>query len=371
MSPNDHSDSDVLESSFSYGWCVTDHKDGKEIRPFYRTADYLQEEPYATSVKAMLKKLGLPLPKPEEIFRGTRHDLLFLNSHGVVLRIGPTDVMDMINPGILQPLGWMEDPDIRIGTEEIPFTVAIYPGIELFKDWQNNMHRPELTVDLPAMLYATGQNRGDYDDSNRGVIRILDDTGREAAVEVILDMDNKCNFSSEVLSEKRANHMARAAEFHENMGDILAQTIESTFAGTNDIQYWQRAFEVHQPLRRLFWEAFSSAEKSDAAPDIKARQKFWDTCVQVTNNPHAAVVPMWHKQTQKSGATEFVREEVFIPQAVLYHPWTGEGIDRTIQPMNVDPAVKAAVQRDHMAKLKGQESKSVVSFAPAKPSALC
>ena len=355
--------------SFDYGWCTTDHKAGKEIRPGYRTLDYLQDEPFATSIKNMLDKLGLPFPQPEEIFRGTRHDLLFLNSHGVVLRIGPTDVTDMINPGVLQPLGWMEDPDIRV--KELPFAIAVYPGIELYNDWLNDMHRPPIAGDRGILFFATGQSSSDHVDNNDGIIRILDDEGKEAAVKVVLDLDNKSIYSSEKLAEKRSSHMARAAEFHENMGDILSHTIESVFAEERDFQLWRRAFEAHQPLRRLFWEAFSSTEETTAAPDIAARQKFWDTCAIVTNNPHAAVVPMWRRQMQESDVPEFVREEAFVPQVILYRPWTGEAADKATQPISVDPALKESVQRDHALMVKNKESRSAVFIAPVKSPALC
>ncbi len=344
------------KTPFTYGWCNADHKDGKEIRREWRTKDYMKDEPYAASVKAMLKKLGLPFPKPEQIFRGTHHDLLFLNTHGVVVRIGPTDVTDLMNPAILQPLGWLEDKDISIG--KVPLTVAVYPGIELYSDWYNDEQHAKSVGSLINIFEKTGQHEGDISYYNKGVIRILDDEGKEASVEVLLDSDNYFNASCNDTTLKRSAGLAKAAKFLENKGDVMSKAMETVFGATENIHYWQRAFEAHQPLRRLFWDAFSNEEKSGAVPNYKARRKFWDVCAQVTNNPQAAMAPAWHKQTAASGKTRFVRKETFIPQVILYHPWTGEADDKIIQPINVSAKLKTAVRKEHTALVKKQQLKN-------------
>ncbi len=198
----------LQKTPFSYGWCKTDHKQGKEIRWEYRTKDYMKDEPYAASVKAMLKKLGLPFPKSAQIFRGTHHDLLFLNTHGVVVRIGPTDVRDLMNPAILQPLGWLEDKNILIG--KVPLAVAIYPGIEQHNDWSKSASPPEAVGNLRKIFEKTGQRTVDVFPVNEGVIRILDDEGKEAAVEILLDSDNQFNASSKEMAQKRASGLVKA-----------------------------------------------------------------------------------------------------------------------------------------------------------------
>lgn len=329
---------------FKYGWCTTDHKDGKEIRKIYRSADYLKDEPYASRVKDMLARLGLPMPEPKEIFRGTHHDLLFLNSHGVVVRIGPTDVKDLMNPAILQPLGWLEDKDIRIG--KTPFTVAIYPGIELYNDWDGNKQGVGSVGSLRDILRATGQGNGDTSDNNMGIIRVLDDEGKTVAVEILLDPDNEFNGSSADLTTRRFDKMTKAEEFFENKGDVLSQTLQSIFDGI-EIKYWQRAFEVHQPLRRLFWDAFKGVKEAGDMPDIAARDRFWESCARVTNNPEATVVPLWRAETDAFEKTRFVREESFVPHVVLYRPWTGEVADKAIRPISIDPALRERITREH------------------------
>jgi len=309
-------------------------------------ADYMNEEPYATRVKAMLKKLGLPLPKPEEIFRGTEHDMLFLNSHGVVLKIGPTNVTDLMNPAILQPLGWLEDQKLRIN--DIPLAITVYPGIELFNDYNEKMNPPGLAGNIREIFTATKQHSHDIGDKNNGIIRILDEDGKELAVEVLLDADNKRNDSSPDAAAVRSAHMTRA-KFLENRADIISEAVRSFSGATADIEYWQRAFEVHQPLRRLFWNAFSDTFDNGKEPDIKARQKFWTMCAQVTNNPQTATVPTWRSETRHNGEVAFVRDQTVVPQLILYRPWTGEAADKVIPPINVSDTLREAVQKKYSA----------------------
>jgi hypothetical protein len=345
---------------FEYGWCTTDHKDGLEIRKDFRTIDYMKDEPYAARLKAMLEKLGLPFPKPQEIFRGTHHDLLFLNSHGVVVRIGPTDVTDLVNPGILQPLGWLEDRDALMGGT--PFTVAIYPGIELYKDWRRSENRPPSLGDVRDILKATGQEDGDISCENKGIIRILDDEGKEASVEILLDPDNEWNSSSKDLSSQRSSNMT--GTFLENKGDVLSQTLDNLFRATENIKYWKRAFEVHQPLRRLFWEAFKEVKKAGDMPDVEARKRFWEVCARVTNNPQATVMPVWHPVVNEDGKTEFIRDKIFVPQVILYRPWTGEDADKIIQPIKVSREIKEAIKKEYAVMLKKERSKNEPPMEP-------
>ncbi|MBU6475809.1 MAG: hypothetical protein KGQ70_07565 [Alphaproteobacteria bacterium] len=338
---------------FRYGWCKTDHKDGKEIRWGFRTADYMKDEPYAAQVRSLLKQLGLPFPKPEEIFRGTNHDLLFLDSHGVVVRIGPTNVEDLLNPAILQPLGWLESKTTQAKlTRSIttPLTVAVYPGIEQFR--RSPTIRGETIPstginDLYNALSATGQKAIDVVDDNSGYIRVLDEQNREIAVSVLLDSDNSFNGSSEELAQKRTEALSAAAKRSANKADVLLLALRKAFEDKPDLRYRQLAFEAHQPLRRLFWAAFGSPKpetgRKRARPDRAARAAFWEACARVTNNPQSVMVPLWHATTDKKGRKVFQRKETCIPHVVLYRPWTGAEADRTVPPIKVDAALKKAL----------------------------
>lgn len=204
------------KADFQYGWCYTDHKDGREIRDDFRGIDFFNDHPYAKRVERMLGQMGLPIPEEAQIFRGTHHDMLFLDSHGVVIRIGPLDVEDLMNPGILQPLGWLEDRRHKVQTDVLtdqtaPLTVAIYPGIELYKNYLDDNQRPKSAGDLEDFLFLTGAGLGDVKEPNKGVIRLQDEkTGGEVAVEMLLDPDNTFNRSAPDTSSERSSIMQKS-----------------------------------------------------------------------------------------------------------------------------------------------------------------
>ncbi len=341
-----------------YGWCYTDWKDGKEIAAEHREHDYLNEEPYATQVRNILEQLGLPMPKPQEIFRGTHHDLLFLNSHGVVLRIGPTEVEDLMNPGFLQPLGWAET-DLKVkniipdrfkgyaSQKDTTISVAIYPGVELYESWAQSKDHPQRAGDLRGFLSKIGQGMFDVSDYNKGVVRVADDDGKEVSVEILMDAENEWNTSVEELTRKRDDSLRTLEKEFDNKADVMAQMMRDVFGETGDAGLLQRAFEVHQPLRRLFWEAFGSVKGPSDMPDPGQMGAFWDACKRVTNHPETAVMPCWHQDVNEEGKAVFVQEDVYVPHVVLYRQWTKEKADQVVQPINQTEALKAAVQRAH------------------------
>lgn len=347
------------EGGFEYGWCYTDHKTGKEIRKDYRSIDYMNDEPYATRVHAMLDQLGLPKPQDGEIFRGTHHDLLFLNSHGVVLRIGPQDVEDLMNPGILQPLGWLEDTDnkVKVGKLDLPLTVAIYPGVELSSQYYDAKKKPALAGSLYDLLSATNQGAGDVcSPGNTGIIRVLDDDGKEVAVQLLVDADNEWNGASKNLREVRSSHLREqsgsAAQRPQDVGrgDILRNTLSAVFNAVQNVRYWEKAYEVHQPLRHMFWDAFGKMDAVTGLPDTPARQKFWETCAAVTNKPRAITLPVWQMQKDAAGNVSYQRQEIHVPHLVLYRPWTGAAADQIVQPIQQSKGLRDAVGKEHIKK---------------------
>ncbi len=353
-------DSPQARGGFEYGWCYTDHKTGKEIRKDFRSSDYLNDEPYATRVHAMLEQLGLPAPKEGEVFRGTHHDLLFLNSHGVVVRIGPQDVEDLLNPGILQPLGWLEDRDTgaALGKRTLPLTVAVYPGVELYEQHEMSRKKPVIVGDLYELMTATKQGTGDVlGQGNTGLIRVLDDDGHEVAVRVLIDPDNDYNGASSGMRKKRISHMqaqtgtAVDAAPAVRKGDILFNTLREVFNAARNVHYWEKAHEVHQPLRNMFWDAFQGVEAVGGVPDIAKRDAFWQTCAAVTNKPMQVTLPVWRTSKDAHGKMNFERSELHVPHVVLYRPWTGQKADLAVQPITSTQAVRAAVGQAH-AKMK-------------------
>lgn len=317
------------KADFEYGWCHTDHKDGRKIRKSFRKIDFLNDKPYAKRVSEMLQELGLPAPEKEQIFRGTHHDLLFLDSHGVVLRIGPLDVVDLMNPGILQPLGWVRDLNCNVEvashyTKTAPLTVAIYPGIELYQNYLNDDNRPKSAGSLLDFLEATGMSIIDANSDNTGVIRIQDESGQEIAVEMLLDTDSLYNDSSTKISLLRSEFLQQAKKQYKNKGDVMRQTLTETFKDAQDVSSsWLKAFQLHQPLRQQFWQAYT-----DGALDLAQMDVFWASCAAATKKPvpapvfSNAVMHVWYQKEDQKGTSQFIRQQAPMPQVVLYTPWT-------------------------------------------------
>jgi len=366
----DQNKSENTQAEFEYGWCYTDHKPGKQIRPDFRSIDYMNDEPYASKVKETLEMLGLPKPEAAQIFRGTHHDLLFLNTHGVVVRIGHTDVEDLMNPAIVQPLGWVEDKakSKEISGKQIPFTVSLYPGIELYSKYLQRSDKPELAGDLDDFLRATNQGTADVSRDNMGIIRILDEQGKELAVPMLLDADNRYNSSSQELSEKRSSKLKQSAETSSHKGDVLSHTLQDVFSAAKHVGLWQRAFQLHQPLRNAFWSAMNSFEDVDEQTQKERMKEFWDKCKSVTNQPTAVVMNNWSSRVNEHGVKVFQKTETRIPNLVLYRPWTGKEEDQTILP--ADEAKRLKVQLEQERERKGlppqNKSENVAKEEPHK-----
>lgn len=349
-------DAPEARGGFEYGWCYTDHKTGKEIRKDFRTVDYLNDEPYATRVHAMLEQLGLPAPKAGEVFRGTRHDLLFLNSHGVVVRIGPQDVQDLMNPGILQPLGWLEDRGTvtETGKCKLPLTVALYPGVELYDQYEMGLQKPQVIDRLYDVMKSNDFGIEDVlGHGNTGIIRVLGDDGKEVGVRVLIDADNNFNAASSGMRKTLAKHMAaQLGSASENAtsvrkDDVLMNTLRDVFNHARHAPYLEKAYQVHQPLRNMFWDAFQGVAAVAGVPDADKRDAFWQTCSAVTNKPMQVTLPVWRTSKDADGKMNFERSELHVPHVVLYRPWTGETADLAVQPIMQSAQMRDAVGQAH------------------------
>lgn len=300
------------KTEFKYGWCNTDHKTGKLIRKDFRDIDYFGDEPYATSTRKMLERMGLPIPAADQIFRGTHHDLLFLDSHNVVLRIGPADIADTVNPAMLQPLGWFDDP-------ENEFSVAIYPGIEPLK----NRVDGSLFSKLLNTLSVTKQDSQDVAETNSGVIHIRKD-GQTIPVPVVLDVDSQWNKTrSPGLRLKKYDLFKKPMT--ENLSDsveLLEKTVTSVYALATGLENWVMAFLVHQPLRNMFWLACRDRAHPDDMPDMDKMAAFWDKCAAVSQAPDVNII---HTHTGDHANP-----------MTLYKPWTGQKSDRTTKFVDKD-----------------------------------
>ncbi len=331
------------EQKFKYGWCKTDHKDGRKVLAGFRDTDYFNDEPYASQTKAMLKQLELPMPKPEEIYRGAKHDLLFLDSHGVCLRIGPTDVEDLINPGILQPLGWIETEETikNIEGKHIPFSIVIYQGIEQYSQFFEKNIRPDSSGNLENFLEKSGQRTNDVVNHNIGFIRVIDDESQEeVAIPVLLDSDNECNSSRNRLSTKRTKVINEEDSAGINKAELMLRTIKRTFNDVKGSDLWIKAFEVHQPLRNRFAIAFRDVNNLNDEPDKERLHEFWDMCASVVNKPKNIVMHRWTTYKNDNGVNVFKRDDIQVQNMALYKPWTKELEDIRVLPAKASERLK-------------------------------
>lgn len=304
--------------AFEYGWCKTDHKDGRDINERWRTEDYVFGALHGRGVQDALVRLGLPMPDSEQVFRGTHHDLLFLNSHGVVVRIGPTDLDALTHPAILQPLGWADtkDPDVK---------VVLYPGIEHYLHAYPREQQAPLSC-LKQFMRQTDQQTGDVNAHNVGVIRTQINK-REQIVPVILDIDHKFNgVGQEIVTARFAGTDLSGYERR-----LPSRTIERMMEGVSSTQSFgqslQEAFYVHQPLRHLFWSAYQNGDMPDAA----RLQNFWDRCQRALHRAERFIVHGWTQRRNQHGIDVWVKDEKLVENMALYRPWTKAAKDARLK----------------------------------------
>ena len=314
----EHAKAEQSARGFEYSWCETDHKDGKNIREDFRSKDYIQNEPYASSVKKMLERMGLPHPDIDQVFRGTHHDLLFIESHGVVIRIGPTNVADLVNPAILQPLGWLDDSDNN-------FSIAIYPGIELYQDYEGDKSQlPSIT----KILDDTGQTSHDVENGyNKGIIRITRDS-QTIPVPILLDADNQFNSTSNESKKTLKSSIFSKHSTGKTAKEPIQEAMTAVYDVTEALENWKAAFELHQPLRTMFWLAFKDCTSDNDMPNPHDLQRFWDRCKRIKQTPENVLVHQWGQRTSENGIKIDTYQQKLVEGMTLYTPFTGKAKDR-------------------------------------------
>ena len=334
----------AILSPFRYGWCHSDTKPGTDLDG--REIDFINDLPYQDVVQTMLDKLGLPLPPENKIFRGSGHDLLFLDSHGLVIRIGHTSIPDMINPAALQPLGWLEshDKDVRHLVSKVPLTVAIYPGIETYKPFVAN---PSQTPDplfpfnmkkLYNYFKNTGQKTGDIYEVNCGIIRVLDDTGQERRITVLLDIDDFRNGTHQIscgaglagMKKDFRNILQKKAGTDADVSDALLHCLTTLFNHQSATPLYLKAVMAHQPLRKLFWSAVDTPDLARAKINPAGLAHFWQACAKALNTRRTMTLPVWRVEQTAGFRKRFVREDITEP-VILYRPWTNNPADRLVR----------------------------------------
>jgi hypothetical protein len=314
----------MADNKFRYGKCHTDtNKTGQEIRSDFPRTDYILNPEVRPQVAEALAALGLPFPEEDRIFRGTYHDLLFLDSHGVVVRIGPMEMDYLVNPALLQPLGWIDG--IARDADNTRISLAIYPGIEQFN--------PQLAGetygldDLQEFMERSGQNSDDMSARNTGVIRIRRD-GHDVRVPVVLDVDNIM-----VGAGSRSSYLRRGTMdmWREDMlpSRALQDALTSVSPVVKLCEDLVDAFAVHQPLRHMYWRAWRDADgKALDMPEPAQMAAFWARCERALCAPERVILHEWGVRKGTDGAPVWAKFEHVIDNMSLYRAWTGAAADK-------------------------------------------
>lgn len=300
-----------LKHKIEYGWCYTDHKDGKLL---HERDDYVFGDKYQAVIFNALEEHGFPIPEEEQVFRGLEHDLLFLDENALVIRIGHIDIDKMINPCILQPIGW---ESYNIVGDDKPLTMAIYPGIDLIYYVADRIDIDDAVEDLTRDMSRAGHFCEDTIYENFGAIE-LKSTDRVDYVPVVLDTENETNTPVKGMLKKIAKAMNKAEQLTTNKAEQLQIVMDDLYAGNKRLTPYLKAFNKHQALRVEFANAAQIGDKS-------LFEDLWDKCADIKIDPTDAEFPTW-----KCENGIYRREMTTMPNMSLLSPWAKEGANNAI-----------------------------------------
>lgn len=276
---------------------------------------FVGDKEHGVVVATLLGRLGLPQPETAVVYGGYSHDMLFLDSHGVTLRIGRTDVEDLAHPAIIQPLGWVQDEDSGVN-------IVIYPGILHYDEDESAAHDFTISA-LRTFMGDSGQRANDMGNRNIGAIPTLHGT-QTRIIPIVLDPDNDF-----VGSESTGK--VRKKEWKDNHPEMLTGRLPSTMlrgllenAGDGAISdALMQAFAVHQPLRHMFWR-----ERQDDDGNMRA---FWDRCARILRTPERVLTHEWTQRVNENGIPVWRKEEYLTENMGLYRAWTGAAEDKMVK----------------------------------------
>lgn len=268
---------------------------------------YVGHEIHGAAVAGLLEKLGLPQPETAVVYGGHGHDMLFLDSHGVTLRIGHTDIEDLAHPAIIQPLGWVQDEDSGIN-------IVIYPGILHYDEDESAAHDFTISA-LRTFMGASGQRANDMGNRNIGTIPTLHGT-QTRIVPIVLDPDNDF-----VGSESTGK--VRKKEWKDNHPEMVTGGLLENAGDGAISDALMQAFAVHQPLRHMFWR-----ERQDDDGNMRA---FWDRCARILRTPERVLTHEWTQRVNENGIPVWRKEEYLTENMGLYRAWTGAAEDKMVK----------------------------------------
>ncbi len=296
-----------------YGWCYTD-REGKDatkirtqdcepVRPDFFLAE--QERDFTTH---FFELFGLPLPDNNDIYRGNSQDLLFLDDYGLVVRTGPLDVVDLINPGVLQPLYWMPHG-------EKGHVIAIYPGVQLLDHFLDNVSRNLVIYNLADFLYETGQNSMDI--HTKGNIGLVHD------VPVVIDLENQMFGTRIELKQRKQDTYRVYRDAGLKPADAIRQTMVELYGDNSCFDKWIKTFDFFQPIRDQLYNALNMR-----SADMRRNRLalFYDRCKKLTQRPEKVLTKNW-SQTIRNRQKIWQVSEPKESKIALYRPWTGSPKD--------------------------------------------
>ncbi len=297
--------------NIEYGRCYTDWKI-KDTTPSWREAYF---ETYLHELKATLKNYGLPMPAEPGIYSGCYHDLLFLDSHGIVVRTGIIDVLRLINPGIIQPLHWSKTSS--------GLTVALYPGLELLMHIVQDITEQKKALGNDIVVW--GNDNLDLKVENLGSIN----NGLQG---ILIDVDNKPTYAfPSKINFLRNNALSLDLKKPPHLQALLSKISTNHFGNpfndeqektiTQDVRHaYLQAFNYHQPLRRAFARAFKDVDPraplNEQASDAKALAQAWA----MAKNFHDHGYKILGKETNEQG--QKIGRRIVQQERRLYSPWT-------------------------------------------------
>lgn len=280
---------------FDYGWCYADYREpGVDKRD-----DGAEGLVYALGTRGaiadMFKTLGLPIPDEEEVYRGRQGDMVFLNSHNLVIKVlSKFDPLEFTNPGIAQPLGWLHDETTRV-------TMAIYPGLKLLardpkfaahyhkqqlkgKTRRGKQPKREEMSKLALMIDSAGNEPRDVRVAhNIGLIPALSSLGREELGLSLIDTDTRFNARSSLHRNQEPRPRAdlhpsqQASAMHAILDQLLTELEEKRdVSDAFNLNDYRQMGRYHAPLRRAFSMMFTGGDgQALDKPDSKRLDNFW------------------------------------------------------------------------------------------------
>jgi hypothetical protein len=232
-----------------------------------------------------------------------------LNECGLVIRTGPLDVIDLIHPGILQPLYWMPDE----GTGHV---IALYPGVQLLEyDKLGQAIDQSKAWDLFHFLDDTDQNSLDiHSKGNVGLIN---------GMPVIIDLENQMFGTRGQLKEQKRQSYNMYIDAGYSPSKAIRQTMVEFYSEHPEFNKWMEAYDVHQLLRNQLYSALTM-------PSTETRRNrlalFYQRCRNVTQKTEKVIEQTWStiiRDRQKF----WVKNEPQEASLALYKAWTGERQD--------------------------------------------